>query len=183
MWAQFWARMVGPTSGPNLDPDLGARALAKPFLKVWAQTRSPKKTRADHTVKTPPPELKTEPYGASYDQKPCGKSRRPPSLAWKAWAPSRDLDAPRGPSPTRFLVVTSTVWLRFQFWRRGFDRVIGARLFQGSKTSKHCQIWDPNLGTNKEPCMFEKGPCMFEKGPCTGVCWIRDPVCWIRGPK
>ena len=30
------------------------------------------KTRADHTVKTPPPELKTEPYGMSYGQKPFG---------------------------------------------------------------------------------------------------------------
>ena len=26
-------------------------------------------TRADHTVRIPPPEWKTEPYGASYDQK------------------------------------------------------------------------------------------------------------------
>ena len=32
------------------------------------------KTRAEKPCKTPPPELKTEPYGASYDQKPseCG---------------------------------------------------------------------------------------------------------------
>ena len=30
------------------------------------------------------------------------------------------------------LVVTCTICLRFQFWRRGCDRVFGARLFQGS---------------------------------------------------
>ena len=33
------------------------------------------KTRADHTVKTAPPELKMEPYGASYGQKRFGEAR------------------------------------------------------------------------------------------------------------
>ena len=32
-------------------------------------------------------------------------------------------------SPKWFLAITCTIWLCFQFWRRGFDRVIGARLF------------------------------------------------------
>ena len=41
-----------------------------------------------------------------------------------------------GGVPKCFLVVTCTIWLRFQFWRRGSDRVAAARLFQGSKPPK-----------------------------------------------
>ena len=66
-----------------------------------------------------------------------------------------------------FLAVTCTIWLRFQLWRRGSDRVIGAQLFQGPKTSKHCQRSVPKHA-HKEPCMLDKGPCMFEKGPRMG---------------
>ena len=43
--------------------------------------------------------------------------------------------------PTWFLVVTWTIWLRFQFWRRGFDRVIGAHLFRGSCLGPNLQKW------------------------------------------
>ena len=48
----------------------------------------------------------------------------------------RNPRAKRGPPPRCFLVLTCTIWLRFPFWRRGSDRVVGARLFQGSKPPK-----------------------------------------------
>ena len=48
----------------------------------------------------------------------------------------RNLEAKNRPPPRCFLVVTCTIWLHFPLWWRGSDRVVGARLFQGSKLPK-----------------------------------------------